>query len=140
MYLEAAIEEAKLIFAISKALHLEPSNTTESGSLMAASELKEQIVNLKELPEGITLTDDLLDSLMAQNQYAYRRVAAMYGRDTDLDILVVDRNPLVRFEVLWHKREKDLKVMLDDTDTHIREAATAFLNSNLTANGILGKH
>lgn len=121
----------ELIKSIGSIFLLEDTNVTE---------LCETLETMEELPENCLFSDDLLTQMRDNHYYWVRRICAMNGRPSDLDILVADPNDLVRFEVLFHKRPQDLKILKEDTNPDIREAAIGFLNSNCGHNGILGRY
>lgn len=103
-------------------------------------ELSDTLEKMEDLPENCLFSDDLLDQMRSSRLYWIRRLCAMNGRDKDLDILVTDPNDLVRFEVLFHKRPQDLKILKEDRNPDIRQAAVGWYNSNCGQNGILGRY
>ena len=103
-------------------------------------ELTESLSKIEDLPENCLFSDDLLDAMRINKQYWIRRICAMNGRPADLDVLVSDPNDLVRFEVLFHKRPQDLKILKEDDNPDIRGAAIGYFNSDYVHNGILGKY
>lgn len=103
-------------------------------------EMCDTLETIEDLPENCLFSDDILDKMRKSDLYWIRRICAMNGRPEDLDVLVCDRNDLVRFEVLFHKRPQDLKILKCDNNPDISGAAIAYANSDFVQNGILGKY
>ena len=99
-----------------------------------------ELMTMIEIPEGCVISDKLLDEMITSEDVWLRRIVAIAGRPKDLSILVVDPSELVRYEVLFHKRNEDLRILKDDANEDIRNAAQSLLKSDCITQGILGRH
>lgn len=98
------------------------------------TELEKDIENLKQLQANQQL-DDLRESItiaglewIANNLAIWRKSndwldkqrVAWYGRSSDLDRLVKDKNPYVRAAVTDRKRDCDLDILVNDPEINVR--------------------
>lgn len=105
--------------------------------MIAKTEFEKDLENLKQMQakkqldelqvslEGLEGIAEDLAIWRQSDRWLNKQNLAWYGRDSDLDRLVHDKNPYVRAAVADRKRDCDLDVLVNDPEANVRATVAA---------------